>query len=261
MAESGLSIGYAELVGEVGKFLGYGYKAYASYLAAQQAIINRVVQSGVRRVYYPPAVDANTMAYEWSWLRPTTTLAVVSGTYDYDLPDDFGRVVGAFYYPPEEYKQPICEVSVGRILALLSYEALSGHPLYFATRFKASDGTTGQRQSVLFYPTPDDSRTLSYEYEAFSGALSSTYPYPLGGMKLAELYIESCLAVAETRMKDEIGIHTQTYQALLIDAIARDKKNGPLFFGSMGNRDEKLLEFRRGLTGGTYPITYKGVDL
>ena len=261
MSESGLSVGYPELIGETGKFLGYGYKAYADYEAGRKAELNRFVQSGVRRVYYPPAVDPSVTGYEWSWLRPTTTIDIESGTSDYDLPDDFGRLIGALYYAAEEYKGPISIVSVGRILSSRSYVSLTGIPHSAAIRFKSSDGASGQRQEILFFPEPDDDWTLSYEYEAFSGALSTDYPYPLGGMKLAELYIESCLAVAESRVKDEIGIHTQTYQALLVDAVARDRKQGAVHYGQMGHRDSEMQEFKRGITGGVYPITYHGVDL
>jgi len=258
LAESGLSVGFADLIGRTGEFLGYGYKAYDDYSAAKKAILNRLVQSGVRRVYYPPAIDPSTLAYEWSWLRPHTTLAVVSGISDYDLPDDFGRLIGKIHFPAEEYKSSVVEVAVSRILELRAMTDQTGIPVYFATRFKSSDGSSGQRQEVLLQPEPDDSWTMAYEYEAFSGALSSAYPYPLGGMKFAELYIESCLAVAESQVNDEIGIHTQIYQALLVDAAARDRKNSGKCYGQMGNQDPELVDFRRGHTGGTYPILYNG---
>ena len=160
MSESGLSVGYPELIGETGKFLGYGYKAYADYEAGRKAELNRFVQSGVRRVYYPPAVDPSVTGYEWSWLRPTTTIDIESGTSDYDLPDDFGRLIGALYYAAEEYKGPISIVSVGRILSSRSYVSLTGIPHSAAIRFKSSDGASGQRQEILFFPEPDDDWTL-----------------------------------------------------------------------------------------------------
>jgi hypothetical protein len=80
-------------------------------------------------------------------------------------------------------------------------------------------------------------------------------------MKLSELYIESCLAVAEERMNDEAGLHTQRFQTLLLDAIARDRKNGARFYGPMGHREEYSTEFHRGWTGGVYPILYNGDEI
>ncbi len=259
MSESGLSIGYPELISEAGHFLGYGYKAYADYTAPRKAHLNRIVQAGVRRVYYPMALDASTVGYEWSWLQPTTTLAVVSGTSDYDLPDDFGRLIGSLHYPAETYRTSIPEVPVSTILAARAFSALTGYPSIAAVRWKTTDGTSGQRQEILFDPEPDGDWALSYEYEAYNGALSSDNPYPLGGMKLAELYIESCLAVAESKDDDELGIHTQTFRALLVDQIARDRKNGALYYGHMGDKEPGRNAFRRGYAGSPYRYEYKGV--
>lgn len=261
MAESGLSIGYADLQAAVGRFLRYG-STEANWSASQASEIDDYVQSGVRRVYYPPAVQGaprDLVGYEWSWLRPTTTLTITSGTGDYDLPDDLGRVISAFYYPEEEYRESISQVPVGQILALRAGANESGYPVYFATRFKAEDRTAGSRQEVLFYPEHDgDDVELIYEYEAYSGALSDSYPYPLGGMKLSELFIESCLAVAEQRSNEEFGIHTETFTSLLVDQIQRDKKQGATHFGQMGDCSSDTVEFRRGYSGSTYSITYKG---
>jgi hypothetical protein len=264
MSESGLSVGYADLCAEIGRFLGYGSTS-TNWSASQLAEIDSYCQSGVRRVYYPPAISGlpqDMLGYEWSWLRPTTTLAVTSGTADYDLPDDLGRVVGCFYYPTDEYKQSIQQVSVGRLLSLRASGDESGYPYCFATRFKTEDRTAGSRQEVLFYPEPDDSWTLNYEYEAYSGTLSGSYPYPLGGMKLAELYIESCLSVAESRANEESGIHTANFQSLLVDAIQRDRKRGAVQYGQMGDMsDNSAAEFHRGDTGASYQILYKGVSI
>ncbi len=260
MAESSLSIGFPELQVEVGDFLGYG-RTSGSWSVAQEALIDSIVQSGVRRVYYPPSTGEGVSGYEWSWLQPTTELAIVSGTSDYDLPDDFGRLVGPFHFPAEEYRKPAIEVSVSKILQLRTYSFQTGGPYYVATRFKSSDGSGGQRQEALFFPEPDDDWTMIYEYEAYNSALSDSFPYPLGGMKLSELYIESCLAVAESRTGDELSVHTQTFQALLVDAVARDRKHGAKYFGQMGHRDTEADVFRRGYTGSVYPIEYKGEDI
>ena len=263
MAESGLSLGYADFCSEVGFYLGYG-RTSGNWSATQTTEIDNYVQSGIRRVYFPPAIQGlppDMLGYEWSWLRPTTTLTTVDATGDYDLPDDLGRIVSMFYYPAAEYKSPIQQVSIGRLLALRSGCDLSGYPYYFATRFVAEDRTTGSRQEVLFYPEPDDAWVLSYEYEAYSGPLSDSYPYPLGGMKMSETILESCLAVAESRRDETPGIHFQTFQALLIDAIQRDKKQGAKNFGQMGDTTEEGTVFRRGYTGTTYSIVYKGEEI
>ncbi|MCP4900045.1 MAG: hypothetical protein GY906_24005 [bacterium] len=140
-------------------------------------------------------------------------------------------------------------------------------PVYAATRYKAGTFTDGQRQEILIYPTPDTGYVLWFPYEAYSGKLTASLKYPLGGMHLAELYIESCLAVAEQRSNDEKGLHSQQFDLLLLDAIRRDQSKGAKNFGQMGHVDpyDRALypysPFRRGYTGSTYPITYKGSDI
>lgn len=324
MAESSLSLSWVELKEKVGWFLNYGRSGWNT---AQEAEIDDIVQSGVRRVYYPPAVERGDVGHEWSWLRPSTTLSIygpytdADGTCsvtagvvtkvgattdwpawaadailiidgvsyavdtrddadqitlvdtsltdtsitswslnqeDYDLPDDMGRIYDRINWPDDEYRSPMERIPVGDILAKRSRASLTGPPIWFATRHKTSTGVTGQRQEILFYPRPDTNRTLPYQYEAYASALSDSFPYPLGGMKMAELYVESCLSVAEQQSNDEIGIHTQTFKTLLIDAVERDRQHGGKNYGNMGNRERDYHLFRRGYAGSTYPIDYKG---
>jgi len=325
-----LSLSWIELQQEVGWFLNAG-RTIGSFTAAQLTAVTNCVQSGVRKVYYPPAVDQSTVGYEWSWLRPTETIDFVadygtgtvtvasgvvtltSGTFpswaasgvlsvgggvypvdtrdgdtqvtlvdtsltiaaasayaigqeDYTLPDNFGRIMGEIHWPTDEYRTPLEQVSIGKILAMRGHSERTGPPRWFAIRYKSSDGATGQRQELMIYPRSDIAKTMNYQYEAYSGVLTDALPYPLGGMQLAELYTESCLAVAELRMNDEEGLHTQQYQRLLIDAVARDRRRSAAVYGNMGHVEERGIgimgrSFRRGYTGTTYPITYNGNPL
>ena len=82
MAESALSLGWTDFKEEVGFFLKYGRDTWT---AAQEAEIEGIVHGGVRRVYYPPAIGEGkerTVGYEWSWLRPSTTLAQTASSPD-----------------------------------------------------------------------------------------------------------------------------------------------------------------------------------
>ena len=336
MAESSLSVGKPELTQAIGHFLGYG-SVIADWAAAQVTEIDRILQSGVRRVYYPIGAHAG---YEWSFLRPTsifylgaigtdgtiassttfdsatytdwvaqgittddtltisdstdddatvgdyaiTTVAVGDITLttspaatatgvtfllkrspaDYDLPDDFGRLIGDMHYSADEARPAIVQIDVGKILQMRARYDQAGAPYFCAVRPKSSTGASGQRQEIIFYPKSDSAYTLSYNYEAYSGELTDSLPYPLGGMQMSELYIESCLSVAEQRVNDEIGLHTQVYQAFLSDAIARDGKKGAHFYGDMGGAERdfgrSMVARRRGreLFGDSYSISYNG---
>ena len=262
MAESTLTLAWIDFKKEVGFLLGYGSDP-DEWGATRTATIEGIVQTGYRRVLYPQAVQG-TVGYEWSFLRPSTTLAIIADDGDYDLPDDFGRLVGDFHYASDKHQAHILRVPLATILEMRSASDQNAYPRYCAIRFKASTGASGQRQEVLFYPEPDTAYTLHYSYDAYQGAMSDTYPYPLGGMQMSELYKESCLAVAESRNADEIGLHAQQYERLLIDAVARDRKRGAQNFGRMGQPSDGGREaFRRGseLYDGAYSITYKGAYL
>lgn len=336
MAESSLSLGWPEFQSETGQFLGYG-RTVANFSSDQATLVEAIVQSAVRRVYFPQAMEGIEPGYEWSFLRPSTTLylgadgadgvissniftstthadwttyGIIAGTDEvgitvvgagttevddyaisevtsgnitlsgndgtlltffvtratanYTLPDDFNRVIGRLHYQADDRYPAIQIIQEDSILEMRSASDMTGHPQYGAVREKSSTGATGQRREIIFYPRPDTAHVLTYSYEAYSGQLSDSYPYPLGGMHLSELYVESCLAVAEQRVNEEAGLHTTLFQSLLADAVARDRKRGAKNFGRMGNTaEEELLypRFRRGYVGGTYPITYGGEQI
>lgn len=263
MAESGLSLGWPELKQEVGFYLGYG--TTIGNWGAHATEIELIVQSGYRRVLYPPAVGQFSAGYNWSFLRPTGTLAIVADDGDYDLPDDFGQMVGELHYAPDQHRPAIRIIQLAALLDMRSHSDQNSNPHFAAIRYKSSDGTTGQRQEILFYPESDADYTLYYSYDAYTGKLSNSVAYPLGGMHMSELYKESCLALAEFRNNEEIGPHYQMFTILLADAIARDMKKGAQNFGDMRDGGMRGCHgtWIRGqeLYDGAYSITYKGSQI
>lgn len=265
MAESGLSIAYADLLVEVGDFLGYG-KVRDNFSEVQEKEIDRYVQAGIRQFYYPPAVEGVEAGYDWSFLNPTNTLATTADDAAQDLPDDCGRVIGDFFYAPDVYNRSIPLVSESRILALLQDSTDTGKPRYVAVRIKG-DGVdddeerepaaVGQRLEAVWWPIPDDAYTLTYRYEAFSGKLTDALKTPLGGMVHSELITESCLSVAEIRANDERGIHWESFSRLLKAGVAKDRKQGARFFGQMGEPGDNVIS-RHCNQGSNYEITYHG---
>lgn len=194
------------------------------------------------------------------------TFRIKRSPANFDLPDDFGRLLGVLHYAADENKPAIVRVAESRILEHRAWSDQNSHPYWAAFRYLTSTGLTGQRQEIIFYPEPDASYTLSYSYEAYSGILTTDLPYPLGGSHLSELYLESCLAVAEQRINGEAGLHTQMFQPLLDDAMAIDKKHGARFFGSLGGREREFSwdEWTRGRAlgaDGAHSVTYKGVEI
>lgn len=65
---------------EVGIYLELGANE-ASWTHEEQALVEMVVQRGIRRFYTPPILPGERHAHEWSFLRPLTTLQL-SAPYD-----------------------------------------------------------------------------------------------------------------------------------------------------------------------------------
>lgn len=257
MSESTLSLKYSDLLSEVGAFLGYGVDPSA-WSAEKLAEVDRYVQAGVRQFYYPPAVQGVEAAYEWSFLNPTTTIVTADADSEQDLPDALGRILGDLYFAPSVHSSSIVVVSEARMLSLRQSSADKGRPCFAAVRAKAGTAlTSGQRNEIMWWPTPNAAYTLTYRYEAYSGKLTSLLPYPLGGMRYAELITESCLSVAEQRGNDERGLHYERFVSLLASGIAMDRKAGARHFGHMGGEVDESVAPRRH-SQASYDVTYKG---
>lgn len=260
MAESDLSITYSDLLLEVATYLGYGADSTA-WTAAQLAELDRYVQAGVRQFYYPPALDDSGEHHPWSFLSPVATITTTADVGTQDLPDDLGRVLGTFHFDESEHRVSVVQVTEERLQTLLSRSDDTAAPQVARVRQKRQADGQGQRFEVAWWPIPDAAYVLTYRYEAFSGKLSSANPYPLGGMRHAELLIASCLAVAELRANDERGIHAEAFTRLLRSGILQDRTLGARFYGLMGESTEVPVVPRHGDTGTSYDITYKGSTL
>lgn len=222
MAEPSLSLTYSELAKEVGHFLGYGSDD-SVWSSEQSDDVDRIVQSGYRQFLNPPLLPGMQVIHQWSFLRPVTTLDTVADQADYDLPDNFGGMDGCLTYDDNNAYPDIKIVGENQIRSARSgTSSMSGRPYLAAVRYKQHSGTPGQRWEIMFYPTPDAAYTLSYRYRALRNKLTDSSPYPLGGADHAETILESCLAIAERRKDDAIGLHDGAFKERLAASIAMD---------------------------------------
>ena len=177
----------------------------------------------------------------------------------HDLPDDFGRVLGDFFFEPDVYHSSIPIVSEGKIQEFLQQSTDEGRPRYAAVRYKAlATATSGQRQEIVWWPIPDAVYTLTYQYEAYQSKLvTATAQYPLGGMRHGETIMASCLALAEQRVNEEKGIHWDSFMRLLSASISQDRRSGARHFGHMGEPSSGSMP-RHSNGKQTYDVTYDG---
>lgn len=185
--------------------------------------VRDIIDSGMRRAYWPMPLAADQPAHQWSFLQPTATLAVVAGEYRYDLPEDFTGIASTFAFAAGDKVGRLARVNDDTIRQLQSSSNRTGDPQYFAIVTKNPTPVTGVAYEVLFYPTPDAARTLNYSYAASPPSLDADHPYPLGGPQCAEMFLEACLAEAEKTLHDVEGVHEKRFRELLVAAILFDK--------------------------------------
>ena len=233
MAESDLSITYISLMNQVAFFLGWGAD-YTLCTAGQQAALDSLVQSGLRKFYNPPICPPDRRPHNWSFLQVMTTLNTTDDDEDQDLPDDFGNLIGNIIYSNTGVKI----ISASDLLNLREGLESTGIPCYGAIRPKTTTGTTGQRSEIMWYPTPDATYTLTYRYRKITNKLSVTNLYPYGGQVHSETLLESCLAVAEQRQNDEMGVHWQAFLTALAASIQHDRDTGAQNLGYNVDRSD-----------------------
>lgn len=223
MAESSLSLGYADLQAAVGFYLGWTGTS-ANWTSEQSDRIDDVIKSGLRRFYHPPIVDGSL--WKWRFLRPVFTLTTTASDMDYDMDDDFGGLDCDYLtFAAGEYYPPVRVVAEEQIRDMFTTNNYDGYPRYCATRAKSSTGASGQRWELVLWPTPDDAYVLTGRYQALQNELSDSYPYPLGGEPHAETIRAACLAVAEEESQEGRGVRWQEFIDRLRTSIEFDARN------------------------------------
>lgn len=211
MAEPTLSLTLADLRERVSNFLGTG-RTYSSLSSGDAANVDDSIDSGLRRFY---------SEHDWRFLRPVTSITCVVGTWQYDLPDDFGSMTGPMTFDPNYVARPISMVGESMIRVKRQSFDTSGVPRYGAIRYKSSTQGAGQDQELLLWPTPDVAYVLRYAYTVLPDNLvATTKEYPYGGRQHGQTILEACLAAAEAVPNGQMGLHETLYQ----QALARSRR-------------------------------------
>jgi hypothetical protein len=224
--ESTLSLSLTDLRKEVGWFW-LGERTSSNWSSDETTQIDEIINSGLRQFYHPTPNDLSPRGYKWSFMEPTTTLSTVASTKDYTLSADFGGLIGEMTYASTDNRWLPVEITGEHRLRMLrqrDFTDVNSDPKLAAIRPKSSDGSNGQRFELLLWPTPEKVYTLSYSYHALPSKLTASNPYPLGGQAHAETILESCLAIAESRMDNVAGIHAAAFQQRLRASISFDQK-------------------------------------
>ena len=192
--------------------------------------IRDMIGNGYRRFLKPPPLPRNdnpntppSPPWAWSFLNPVASLSLTNGDWDYDLPDDCGQVTTNWTYSLGTVEKPIQLVDEKTIRANQSQGNASDAPLMVAIRPKAFSSSTGQRFEAIFYPTPDASYTVRYNYSIEPDDLTPTNKYPVGGSVHSGLFLAACQAEAELRYNQQAGPFAQEFMSKLMASVEHDK--------------------------------------
>jgi hypothetical protein len=257
--DSTLTVDRNDIHSAVGFFLGYS-RTTSSWSAAQLEDVNAVVEAGERQFYFPPVLPGKRTAHKWRFLSPTATLTTVSGTADYEMPADFGGMVGDLTFGESEGYWPLPRIAESEIRRKRQYNTGSGQPQLAAVRPKASDGDAGQKYEILLWPDTDGVYNLTYRYIALMNKMSDTNRFPLGNAPHGETILASCLAVAEERLDDKRGVKWQRFMERLAASVSHDELQAPERLGL--NRNDTITDtagrYRHGEWFHSHTVTYQG---
>lgn len=187
-----------------------------------------ILARGLNRFYFPPgtpvAEGATKPPHRWSFLSPIASLSITAGVSTYDLPADFREIAGPLRFPAGSGRRSISQIDEKTIAARVASDATQGIPTEFAIRPKASTGSDHQTWEIILSPTPSVTTTLTYPYARNPAPLTTTSPYPYGGVEHAETIHASCMCVI-AEGTDQYGASFNVFLERLTASVAADKAN------------------------------------
>lgn len=217
-----LIAGYRDFETDLAVHLGYTADP-DNWTIPESAELKREINKAYRYILYPSKIPGMSMPHTWSWMRRQTTITTVASQETYTLPSDFGAMNSEkMQCESESGWLEVQRTSFQDIRRRKMSTAYEGQPFLFAVTWAAPVGGLVQRQEITFYPTPDDAKTLYYEFSVLANALSPTSPYPLGGPRVSQLMVEACKAVGEETKNGQRGDQWNVFRESLADAIALD---------------------------------------
>lgn len=240
MAEPTLSLTLDELRREVARFLSFG-RDYTNLNITQQEDVDSIIRRGLRQFYFPPPSMAG-MSHQWSFLRPTASLSLVVDVASYQLPDDFGGIVGTHltYASHTEVRGPSLVGEHAFRTAVEANPVQSGRPAICTVRPRVSAGgdlASPTRYDIVFWPTPSKAESLLYEYSVVQDAIASALSYPAGAAIHGETIIASCLGIAEEYVVSPTTKYRELFRERLASSVAMDRSTrGGWRIGNMGSQ-------------------------
>lgn len=211
---------------------------FARWSEDQKREVDMLVKETCQMVAYPPVVD-EFKDHQWSWLKPIGELETEDGIQWYLLPEDFDHFDdnAALSFTTDEQHHNFIPIVSESFIRKKDYQVdYESYPEFAAVRIAGnSDGTTEQRWEIGFFPVPNSTYRLKFQYTAVPFVCNERKPYPLGSKHHSLLYILAAEAVAERFENDTWGERYQAFQMQLQSDILRDARRDAHFLGYNGN--------------------------
>jgi len=162
---------------------------------------------------------------------PALTTFVLQYDNRYDLPDDFGNMIGGMSYPQGAGYRSLERISEAEIRSRESGVIDYSVPKAFAIRPQRSTGAGGQKWEAMFWPRPDAAYHLTYRYEITPDLVTASTPYLQGSAQHSLTIETACLSEAERIADDTAAIHSSEYMTLLRTSVQRDSTMAPDYMG------------------------------
>jgi hypothetical protein len=248
MPEPTLAIRYQEFQAEIGEYLGWGKGVNYNekpWTRDKTNRINSFLKAGLSNFYYPPIVEPNRTAFAWSFLKPVANIAFPQGGQWVYLPDDFGQPEGQITVTSTvtQTPWPLKITGIGEILQAYQVDpTITGRPMRAAfTPTRGTFPTGGQQWQLWIYPLADQAYTFQVQYYINPNFLTGDLPYAYGGPEHHQTILESCLAIAESRMDDVPLTQSNHYTAFLERlkaSMAMDSRLKPQWLGKNIDRSD-----------------------
>lgn len=260
MADQGLSLTLGELRREVARFLQFG-REYEFLGDGQKADVDSCIRRGLRQFLTPPPTQGQNESHTWTWLRPLGSFATAASKASYDMPGNFGGIVGDMTYQSatDGAFRPVEVTSISALRARKQAETLSnGRPEIVALTPKSLSSGEPEIPTLFeatFYPTPDKAYTIEFQYIAAMEDFTSrddSFSLP-GGQAHGETIIASCLAVGEALTTDRPGRYQALFMQRLASSVSADRRLYlPSNLGQNLDRSDGVFRPRRTSSQVTY---------
>jgi hypothetical protein len=240
VAEPSLSLAYFDYRAEVGAYLGYGRgdeggNTDPAWTDSQTKTVNQVVAAGQRQFYYPPPLEGERHAHEWSFLRPWGTVAIASGDSEVTLPSDFGGIDGDTIVVTQTgttTARTLTLAGVGVVRAAQEGSDATGTPQMVALEpLKERPADASPRWKLVLWPESDDDYTLKFRYVLLPDAITGARPYSYGGQQHVETVLAACLERAEFYKDNARGVCWANWQDRLSASVSIDRRMRPVSLG------------------------------